>query len=76
MNSNISELIDSDDYFWILWTLQKLLWNILCLAFCHYISGKARGEAPLHQFSIPPSAIDSESIKPLSVLHSGLKREW
>ena len=23
-----------------------------------------------------PSAIDSESIKPLSVLHSGLKREW
>ena len=24
----------------------------------------------------PPNAIDSESIKPLSVLHSGLKREW
>ena len=23
-----------------------------------------------------PSAIYSESIKPLSVLHSGLKREW
>ena len=23
-----------------------------------------------------PSAIDSESIKPLSVLHSGLKRDW
>ena len=23
-----------------------------------------------------PSAIDSESIRPLSVLHSGLKREW
>ena len=23
-----------------------------------------------------PSAIDSESIKPLSPLHSGLKREW
>ena len=23
-----------------------------------------------------PSAIDSESIKPLSVLHSGSKREW
>jgi hypothetical protein len=26
--------------------------------------------------SFSPSAIDSESIKPLSVLHSGLKREW
>ena len=28
----------------------------------------------LERFS--PSAIDSESIKPLSVLHSGLKHEW
>ena len=26
--------------------------------------------------SVGPSAIYSDSIKPLSVLHSGLKREW
>ena len=26
--------------------------------------------------TVYPSAIDSESLKPLSVLHSGLKREW
>ena len=32
-----------------------------------------------HDFWIPycnPSAKDSESIKPLSAFHSGLKREW
>ena len=27
-------------------------------------------------FSVRPSAIDSESIRPLSVLHSGLDLEW
>ena len=27
-------------------------------------------------YGLSPSAIDSESIKLLSVLHSGLKREW
>ena len=29
-----------------------------------------------YENSYRPSAIDSDSIQPLSVLHSGLKREW
>ena len=32
--------------------------------------------SPIHLPAKEPSAIDSESIKSLSVLHSGLKREW
>ena len=40
---------------------------------CHHNGMKSF----LKEFSYSyPSAIDSESIKPLSVLHSGLKREW
>ena len=40
------------------------------------MSSMALRESLQKDKGIYPSAIDSESIKPLSVLHSGLKREW
>ena len=59
--------------------LLSLYFDAMLVPICHEVSNfiqTVTGHTVFKNESFTPSAIYSESLKPLSVLHSGLKREW